>query len=164
VKKLAEFFTLGNWECFCFYLDNQRSYGQTDGAGRFSASTWSRINPPRCSDCRLLMLYKVVKELWAEFFALGLRRCSAQPCNNQQNYGQMDVDSAGQKGPNLRSLFMQPPFLPFSTRTDSAGVDSSRVTIGEPRLQLQLQLQLQRTHSSTSSTVNRLRFLPCRRI
>ena len=29
--------------------------------------------------------------MWAEFFALRLWRCSGQACNNQQNYGQMDV-------------------------------------------------------------------------
>src|SRR5271156_1206951 len=57
--------------------------------------------------------------------------------------------------------FTQPPFsLPFSARTHSAGVDSSGVTIGELQLQLQLLLQLllqlQKTHSSTSSTINRL--------
>jgi hypothetical protein len=37
------------------------------------------------------MLYKVVKKLWAEFFALRLWRCSGQSCNNQQGSGQMDV-------------------------------------------------------------------------
>src|SRR5271168_4194997 len=45
-------------------------------------------------------------------------------------------------------------------RTNTACVDSSGATIGEPRLRL----RPQKTHSSTSSTVNRLRFLPCRRI
>ena len=29
--------------------------------------------------------------MWAEFFALRLWRCSGQPCNSQQSYGQMDV-------------------------------------------------------------------------
>ena len=49
------------------------------------------------------MLYNVVKELWAEFFAPRLWRCSGQPCNDQQNYGQTDVTagSAGQKGPEI---------------------------------------------------------------
>jgi hypothetical protein len=37
------------------------------------------------------MLYKVVKKLWAEFFAFRLWRCSGQSCNNQQGYRQMDV-------------------------------------------------------------------------
>ena len=37
------------------------------------------------------MLYKVVMKLWPEFFGLRLWRCSGQPCNNQQSYGQMDV-------------------------------------------------------------------------
>ena len=31
------------------------------------------------------------EDVWAEFFALRLWRCSGQPCNNQQSYGQMDV-------------------------------------------------------------------------
>jgi hypothetical protein len=35
--------------------------------GRFSASNWSKTNPPCLSDCRLVMLYKGVKYLWAEF-------------------------------------------------------------------------------------------------
>src|SRR5271170_1894871 len=61
MKKLPEFFALGNWARFCFYLNNQRSYGQMDGTGGFSALNWSKNNPPYCSDSRLLMLYKVVK-------------------------------------------------------------------------------------------------------
>src|SRR5271156_2386520 len=94
---LPEFFTLRNWTRFCLYLNNRQSHGQMDATGGFSASSWSKNTPPRRSDCRLLMLYKVVKELWAEFFALRLWRCSGQPCNNQQNYGQMDV-TAGFSG------------------------------------------------------------------
>lgn len=43
------------------------SYGQTDGTGGFSASPWSKTNPQRFSDCRLVMLYQGVKQLWAEF-------------------------------------------------------------------------------------------------
>ena len=35
---------------FYFYLNNQRSYGQIDATGGFSASNWSKNNPPRCSD------------------------------------------------------------------------------------------------------------------
>jgi hypothetical protein len=31
------------------------------------------------------------EEVWADFFALGLWRCSGQPCNNQQRYGQIDI-------------------------------------------------------------------------
>src|SRR5271167_4972421 len=54
---LPEFFTLRNWARFCLCLSNQCSYGQMDGSGGFSASNWSKIYPPRCSDCRLLMLY-----------------------------------------------------------------------------------------------------------
>jgi len=37
------------------------------------------------------MLYKVVKKLWADFFALRLWRCSGHLCNKQQSYGQIDV-------------------------------------------------------------------------
>jgi hypothetical protein len=33
----------------------------------FSASNWSKTNTPCFSDCRLVMLYKEVKEVWAEF-------------------------------------------------------------------------------------------------
>jgi hypothetical protein len=73
------------------YLNNQRSYGKMEGTGRFTASNWSKISPPRCSDCRLVMLYKVVKKLWPEVFAFRLWRCSGQPCNNQQRDRQMDV-------------------------------------------------------------------------
>jgi hypothetical protein len=91
MKKLAEFFTLRNWRCLGLYLHNHRSYGQTENMGGFSASNWSKTDPPRFSDCRLLMLYKEVKKLWPEFFALRLWRCSGQPCNNQQTDGQMDV-------------------------------------------------------------------------
>src|SRR5271170_7279297 len=58
---LPEFFALRNSAQFCLYLNNQRSYGQMDAADGFSASNWSKNNPPHCSDCRLLMLYKVVK-------------------------------------------------------------------------------------------------------
>jgi hypothetical protein len=73
------------------YLNNQRSYGQMDDSGIFRASNWSKPNSTSSSDCRLVMLYKVVKRLWAEFFAVRLSRCYDQPCNNQQSYGQMDV-------------------------------------------------------------------------
>ena len=37
-------------------------------AGSGSASSnWSKTNPSRFSNCRLLMLYKGVKQLWEEF-------------------------------------------------------------------------------------------------
>src|ERR1700734_1093084 len=64
---LPEFFTLRNWDRFCLYLNNQHSHGQMDATGGFSASNWSKTNPPRYSDCRLVMLYKVVKKLLLEF-------------------------------------------------------------------------------------------------
>src|SRR5271170_5522199 len=78
---------------FIFWLvaKNQGSYGQTDTTERFNASNRSRNTSLRWSDCRLVMLYIVVKKLWAEFFALRLWRCSGHPCNNQQSYGQMDI-------------------------------------------------------------------------
>jgi len=38
-----------------------------DVTGGFSPSKLSKINPPRLSDCRLVMLHKVVNKLWAEF-------------------------------------------------------------------------------------------------
>jgi len=43
-------------------------YGQTEATDGFGASKRSKIDPPGSSDCRLVMLYKVVKELWAQFF------------------------------------------------------------------------------------------------
>jgi len=49
-----------NLEPFCLYLNNQWSHGQTDDTDGFSASNWSKTNPPRWSDCRLEMLYKGV--------------------------------------------------------------------------------------------------------
>jgi hypothetical protein len=63
----AEFFTLRNWRCFCLWVSNQRCYDKTETTAGFSALNRSRFNPLRCSDCRL-MLYKVVKKLWAEFY------------------------------------------------------------------------------------------------
>ena len=78
-----------------------------DGAGGFNTSnSRSKNNPPHCSDCRL-MLYKVVKELWeelwAEFFALRLWRCSGQPCNKQWNNGQMDVTAGFSRSERSRN-------------------------------------------------------------
>src|SRR5271170_218714 len=62
-----------------------------DDTGGFNVSDWSKTNLPRFSNCRLFMLYKVVKKLWAEFFAFRLWKCSGQPCKNQHSYGQMNV-------------------------------------------------------------------------
>src|SRR5271154_683862 len=39
---LPEFFTLRNWARFCFYLNNQRYYGQMDATGTFGASNLSK--------------------------------------------------------------------------------------------------------------------------
>src|ERR1700724_3735633 len=58
---LPEFFTLRNWDRFCLYLNNQRSHGQMDATAGFSASNWSKTNPPRFSESRLLRLYKGMK-------------------------------------------------------------------------------------------------------
>src|SRR5271155_3603276 len=48
---LPEFFTLRNWARFCLYLKNQRSYGQMDATGEFSAPNRSRNKPPKHSNC-----------------------------------------------------------------------------------------------------------------
>ena len=53
--------------CFGLYLHNHCSYGQTEDNGGFSASNWSKFNTKRFSDCRVVMLYKAVKQFWAEF-------------------------------------------------------------------------------------------------
>jgi hypothetical protein len=45
------FFSARNQEWFCFWLHAQWSYGQMDGTGASSASTWSTTNPPRFSNC-----------------------------------------------------------------------------------------------------------------
>jgi len=60
---LAEFFTLRNWRYFRLWLNNQQCHGKTNGTGGFSTLNWSKTNLSRCSDCRLVMLYKVVKKL-----------------------------------------------------------------------------------------------------
>ena len=50
----AEIFAL---ECFCLFLNNQRSYDQTETTGVFSASNRSRNILGSLSDSRLVMLY-----------------------------------------------------------------------------------------------------------
>ena len=62
-------FTLRNWRYFRLWLNKQQCYDKTDGTGGFNTSNRSKTNPSRCSDCRLVMLYKVVKKLWAEFLS-----------------------------------------------------------------------------------------------
>ena len=54
---------------FRLWLNKQQCYDKTDGTGGFNTSNRSKTNPSRCSDCRLVMLYKVVKKLWAEFLS-----------------------------------------------------------------------------------------------
>jgi hypothetical protein len=54
---LPAFFTLRNWDRFCLYLNNQRSHGQIDVTGGFSASKRSRNILGSLSDSRLVMLY-----------------------------------------------------------------------------------------------------------
>src|SRR5271154_2096082 len=96
---LPEFFTLRNWAHFCYYLNNQCSYGQMDGTSGFSASNWSKNNHPRCSNCRL-MLYKVVKELWADFFPsdFGDVLANLATASRTMDKWMLRLDSAGQKG------------------------------------------------------------------
>ena len=101
---LPEFFTLRNWDRFCLYLNNQHSHGQTDATGGFSASNWSKTNPPRYSDCRLVMLYKVVKKLWLEFCQRNFQPFCLQ-LNNQQSYGQMDVTVGFSRSERSRNNF-----------------------------------------------------------
>src|SRR5271155_5314707 len=98
---LPEFFTLRYWARFCFYLNNQRSYGQMDATGGFSASNWSKNHPPRCSDCRLLMLYKVLKiqpTLGAicvpRFFVLACNTTTSDPMDKRR----LQADSAHRMG------------------------------------------------------------------
>ena len=85
------------------WLKNQRCYGKTETTAGFSASNRSKTNPPRYSNCRLVMLYKVVKKLWAEFFALRLWRCSGQPSTTSRAMDKwmLRLDSADQKGPEI---------------------------------------------------------------
>ena len=68
-ETLGGIFTCGILGRFCLQLHNQRSYGKMDGTGRFSASDWSKTNPPRCSNCRLVMLYKGMKKCERNFLA-----------------------------------------------------------------------------------------------
>ena len=67
MKKAGGIFTVRNWERFCLYLNNQGSHEQTDGTGGFRVSNWSKTNSPSSSDCRLVMLYGVVKKPWTDF-------------------------------------------------------------------------------------------------
>src|ERR1700684_1902111 len=48
-------------ECLCLLLNNHGTYGQAETTARFSAPNWSKTNPPRFSDCSLVMLYRGVK-------------------------------------------------------------------------------------------------------
>jgi hypothetical protein len=38
-----------------------------EGTGRFTASNWSKTDPPRFSDCRLVVLYKGMKTCGGKF-------------------------------------------------------------------------------------------------
>jgi hypothetical protein len=69
----------------------------------FSTLNGSSTDPPWSSDCRLLILYKVVKKLWVEFFALRLWRCSATLATTSRAMGEwmLRLDSACQKGPEI---------------------------------------------------------------
>ena len=100
---LAEFFTLRNWDRFCLYLNNQRSHGQTDATGGFSASNWSKTNPPRFSECRLLMLYKGMKMYGRNFLPsdFGDVLANLATTNRAMDKWMSWLDSAGQKGPEI---------------------------------------------------------------
>jgi hypothetical protein len=67
---MAGIFTIG---CLCLFLNNQRSYRQMDGTVGFSAPNRFRINPPRSSEFRLVMVHKGVKiqPNWAGIFTCG---------------------------------------------------------------------------------------------
>src|SRR5271170_6884528 len=88
---------------FCLYLNNQQSHRQMDSTGGFNASNRSRNNPPHCSNCRLLMLYKVVKKLWAEFLPsdFGDVLANLATTNRAMDKWMLRLDSAGQKGPEI---------------------------------------------------------------
>ena len=91
---------------FRLWLNNQRCYGRTDVTGGFSAWNWFKSNPPRCSDCRLLMLYKVVKKLWAEICGLRLWRCCGgvahlATTSRVTDKWMLQLDSACQKRPEI---------------------------------------------------------------
>ena len=48
--------------CFGLYLHNHWFYGQTEDTGGFSASNWSRTDPPRFSDCSWKWWWRGVKQ------------------------------------------------------------------------------------------------------
>jgi hypothetical protein len=103
VKKLAEFLTLGNWRRFCLYLNNQQSDGKMEGTGRFTASNWSKTDPPRYSDCSLLVLHEGMKMCGRNFL---LSDFGDVLSNLATTSGAMDkwmlrLDSAGQKGQEI---------------------------------------------------------------
>jgi hypothetical protein len=71
-----------------------------EDTGGFSASNWYKNNPPCCSDCRLLMLYKVVKEIWAEFLPsdFGDVLANLATTSRAMDKWMSRLNSAGQKG------------------------------------------------------------------
>jgi len=103
---LAEFFTLRNWRLFCLYLNNQRSYGKMEGTGRFTASNWSKTNPPRFSDCRLLVLYKGMKTCGRNFwlpdrdFQMSEFGWATQPARENLDFG-IASQPESQNGPEI---------------------------------------------------------------
>src|ERR1700685_2121617 len=78
-------------ECLCLLLNNHGIYGQAETTARFSASNWSKTDPPRFSDCRLVMLYRGVKiqPSLATFLCPDIF-CFCLYLNNQQSYGKME--------------------------------------------------------------------------
>jgi len=54
--------------CFGLYLHNHWSYGQTEDTGGFSASNWSKTDPPRLSDCSWKWWYRGGEKSWRNFW------------------------------------------------------------------------------------------------
>ena len=74
-----------------------------EGTGGFSALNWSKTNPPRFSECRLLMLYKGVKMCGRNFLPsdFGDVLANLATTNRVMDKWMLWLDSAGQKGPEI---------------------------------------------------------------
>jgi hypothetical protein len=110
LKKLAEFLTLGNWRCFWLYLHNHWPYGKTEDTGGFSASNWSKTDPPRYSDCSLLVLHEGMKMCGRNFLLsdFGYVLANLATTNKAMDEWRLRLDSADQKGPeiNLKGILI----------------------------------------------------------
>src|ERR1700685_379563 len=98
-------------ECLCLLLNNHGTYGQAETTAKFSASNWSKTNPPRFSDCRLVMLYRGVKIqpglatfLSPRFFVFACPSSTSNPINKRR----LQRDSAHQTGlkPTLHAFLI----------------------------------------------------------